>query len=148
MCTPACVHPKLVAPPGGLRLRQQPPLPSFRSHRNGSSELEVGRTAASGDFLPVPSEILHSRTSRACQLPLLCEPNDTLGMGGRLRGGVQGNHGQAGEDSEGPNWIGEGGVSDNCSRPWQPLMGMGCSLLVIPLGLPRYVSFLDVYTSS
>ena len=38
-----------------------------------------------------------------------------LSMGGRLRGGVQGNHGQAGEDCEGPNWIGEGGVGDNCS---------------------------------
>ena len=126
--TPACVNPIPVAPPGGSRLRQQPLLPSFHSHPNGSSELEVGPTAASGNFLPVPSKTLHARTSRACQLPLLCEPNGMLGMGGRLRGGVQGNHGWAGEDCEGPNWTGEGGVSDNCSPSLAAFGGDGVFL--------------------
>ena len=126
--TPACVNPIPVAPPGGSRLRQQPLLPSFHSHPNGSSELEVGPTAASGNFLPVPSKILHARTSRACQLPLLCEPNGMLSMGGRLRGAIQGNHGQVGEDCEGPNWTGEGGVSYNCSPSLAAFGGDGVFL--------------------
>ena len=37
----------------------------------------------------------HARTSRAHQLPLLCEHYGTLSMGGRLRGGIQGNHGSS-----------------------------------------------------
>lgn len=39
-----------------------------------------------------PTQLSH-RTSRAHHLPLLCEPYGELNMGGRLHGGILGNHG-------------------------------------------------------
>ena len=43
----------------------------------------------------------HARTSRAHQLPLLCEHYDELSMGGRRRGGIQGDNGVSGEHRDG-----------------------------------------------
>ena len=92
----------VISPGRSPRCGWRPLLPSFRSHPDGSSEFKVGLTATSENFPSIPfPQTLHARTSRAYQLPLLCESYSTLSMGGRLHGGIQGNHGSGWRTSRG-----------------------------------------------
>ena len=132
----------------GLKLRRL----ARRSHPNGSSELEVGLTATSGNFLSIPSRKLFAPGPREpTNFPSPASPTACSAWGVDFTEEFRGTMGMLGS-------IVKGG-SDRlrrCQRqlnseqyPWQAPRWVGCLLRStcpsIPPRLPRYVLFLEHY---
>ena len=97
MCTPACVHPIPVVPPGRLRLRQQPLL-SFLSAaiQTEAVSLRLGSLPPLGTSFPFPSRLFAPGPREPTNFPSSASPTVRSAWGVDFVGEFRGSMGRLG----------------------------------------------------